>query len=79
MDVLMKRGYQSFARIDSGGQANVYKTTKNGQTYAIKVVHVENPNSAKLDEDLARELQIVRNLKHPNCIRIEELFRTKVY
>lgn len=77
MDVIMKRGYSSFQRIDSGGQANVYKSSKNNKVFAIKVVHVENPNSKKLDDDLKRELQIVRNLKHPNCIHVEELFRTR--
>lgn len=77
MDVLMKRGYESFVKLDSGGQANVYKSYKNNKLYAIKVVHVENPNNPKLDDDLKRELQIVRNLKHPNCIHVEELFRTK--
>lgn len=77
MDVLMRRGYESFVKLDSGGQANVYKSVKNNKLFAIKVVHVENPNNPKLDDDLKRELQIVRNLKHPNCIHVEELFRTK--
>ena len=76
MDVLKSRGYQTFERLDQGGQANVYKTSKNGEIYAIKVVKVDNPD-AQLDDDLKRELQIVRNLKHPNCIQVEEIFRTK--
>lgn len=76
-DALSHRGYSGFQRIDSGGQANVYKSVKNGRDYAIKVVHIEDPNSQKLDDDLKRELQIVNNLKHPNCIHIEELFRTR--
>ncbi|XP_017494670.1 PREDICTED: CBL-interacting serine/threonine-protein kinase 11-like [Rhagoletis zephyria] len=77
MDELLKRGYEQFVKIDAGGQANVYRTVKNGVVYAIKVVRVENPLCPKLDDDLKRELTIVRNLKHPNCIKIEELFRTR--
>ncbi|KAI2805308.1 hypothetical protein RDWZM_008613 [Blomia tropicalis] len=77
MDVFLKRGYTSFHKLDAGGQANVYHTTKDGQDYAIKVVHVEDPKNPKLDDDLKRELQIVRNLRHPNCIHVEELFRTR--
>ncbi|KAI2805296.1 hypothetical protein RDWZM_008611 [Blomia tropicalis] len=77
MDIFMSRGYIGFEKLDAGGQANVYKTSKNGQDYAIKVVHVEDPKNPKLDDDLKRELQIVRNLRHPNCIYVEELFRTR--
>lgn len=77
MEELMKRGYEKFIKIDAGGQANVYRTVKNGAVYAMKVVRVENPNAPKLDDDIRRELTIVRNLKHPNCIKIEELFRTR--
>ena len=77
MDIFLKRGYSGFQKLDAGGQGNVYRTMKDGKEFAIKVVHVEEPNSNKLDDDLKRELQIVRNLKHPNCIQVEELFRTK--
>lgn len=77
MEELTKRGYESFLRIDEGGQAKVYKSRRKDRTVAIKVVRVEDPNNPKLDEDLKRELQIVRNLRHPNCIKVEELFRTK--
>jgi serine kinase len=76
-DFLKKRGYGPFEALDSGGQANVYKTTKNKVIFAAKVIHVENPNNTKLEDDLKRELEIVTNLKHPNCIRVEDLFRTK--
>lgn len=80
MEALIKRGYQEFTRIDSGGQANVYRTTKNGRLFAIKVVAVEE-KAGNLEDDLKRELTITRSLRHPNCIRVEELFRsrTRVY
>ena len=76
MEVLRKRGYESLTHLDSGGQGNVYKTTKNKVIYAAKVVHIENVDKS-LDEDLQRELSIIRNVKHPNCIHVEDIFRTK--
>ena len=83
MDVLLKRGYTNLVKIDSGGQARVYKAehVPDGQIVAIKIVHVENPNNTKLDDDLKRELQIISNLQHPNCIKIHKLLRSqgKVY
>ena len=33
--------------------------------------------AGNLDDDLKRELSIARALRHPNCIRVEDLFRTK--
>ena len=75
---LQSRGYSEFVRIDSGGQANVYRTVKDGQTYAIKVVPVDDKtDSGKLDDDLKRELTIIHNLHHPNCINVNDIFRTK--
>jgi len=80
---LEERGYRGFQKIDSGGQANVYCTYKvdgeeGSRAFAIKVVHLgEATPPSNMDEDLKRELAIVRNLKHRNCIRIEELLRTK--
>ena len=47
------RFYQQLVKLDSGGQANVYRTRKGGEDYAIKVVRIENPNN-KLDDDLKR-------------------------
>ena len=35
--------------------------------------------AARLDDDLKRELAISRALRHPNCIHVEDLFRTRVY
>ncbi len=58
MDELLKRGYEQFVKIDAGGQANVYRTVKNGVVYAIKVVRVENPLCPKLDDDL----KVVQNV-----------------
>lgn len=76
LEVLSRRGYESFVKLDSGGQANVYKTLKQDKMYAIKVVKTGN-DTGKLDEDLKREITIISNLKHPNCIRVFDLFRTK--
>src|SRR3978361_349744 len=76
LDILRKRGYQNLIPLDSGGQGNVYKTVKNKITYAVKVVHVDDLDKS-LDEDLQRELTIIKNVKHPNCIRVEDTFRTK--
>ena len=77
MDVLIKRGYTGFERIDYGGQANVYKTIKEGKKHAIKVVAVPLEDQAKLDDDLRRELTILSSIKHPNCIKVDDLFRSK--
>lgn len=76
MDNLTKRGYSGFIRVDSGGQGNVYKSFKNGKTYAIKVVRIEESDQAKLDDDIRRELNITNSIRHPNCMHVEELFRT---
>ncbi|KAJ6217788.1 hypothetical protein RDWZM_008945 [Blomia tropicalis] len=76
MEILVKRGYTEFNRIDSGGQGNVYRTTKDGHVYAIKVIPVID-RDAQLDNDLKRELSISKSLHHPNCIQIKDLFRTK--
>lgn len=76
MEILKKRGYSEFIRLDSGGQGNVYKTSKNKVLYAAKVVHIEGIDK-KLDDDLQRELTIIKNVKHPNCIQVQDIFRTK--
>lgn len=83
MDVLLKRGFTNLVKIDSGGQARVYKAehVPDGKLVAIKIIHVENPNNTKLDDDLKRELQIISNVQHPNCIKVHKLLRSqgKVY
>ena len=78
MDHLEKRGYRDFVRIDSGGQANVYSTNKDGRRLAVKVVKVDLKENepAELDEDLKRELYIIQGLRHPNTMQVEECFRT---
>ena len=77
-DRLIKRGYSDFIPFDSGGQANLYKTFKDGRTYAIKVSKVKSTNeSHALDKNQRLELQIIDSLRHPNCIRVREMFRTK--
>ncbi|KAI2797896.1 hypothetical protein RDWZM_007547 [Blomia tropicalis] len=79
MEILIERGYVDFIRLDSGGQANVYKTMKDGKQYAIKVVQVDlNKPQAKLDKDLKRELTIMHGLRHPNCMAVVDLFRTRI-
>lgn len=77
MEQLLRRGYESFTQIDTSGQSRLYKTLKNGHIYAIKVVAVINPETRKVDSDLARELSIVKHLRHPNLLRVEEMFRTR--
>ncbi|KAH9398129.1 hypothetical protein TYRP_019135 [Tyrophagus putrescentiae] len=77
MDVIIKRGYTGFERVGAGGQANVYRTMKDGKEYAIKVVPVQPEDQAKLDEDLRRELSILGGIKHPNCMKVVDLFRSK--
>lgn len=73
-EILKKRGYSNFVKLDSGGQGNVYKTWKNKILFAAKVVHIEDEDN---EEELKRELAIIKNVKHPNIIRVEDLFRTK--
>ncbi|XP_054155551.1 testis-specific serine/threonine-protein kinase 1-like [Oppia nitens] len=78
LKVLSKRGYKNFAKLDSGGQGNVYKTSKNDIQYACKVIKVDNQTKdGKMDDDSKREISILKNLKHCNCITIVDLFRTK--
>lgn len=77
MDVIIKRGYTGFERVDAGGQANVYATMKDGKKFAIKVVPVPPEDQTKLDDDLRRELMILSGIHHPNCIKVMDLFRSK--
>ena len=77
MDVIIKRGYTGFERVGAGGQANVYRTMKDGKEYAIKVVPVQPEDQKKLDDDLRRELSILGGIKHPNCMKVVDLFRSK--
>ena len=76
LNVLSKRGYYNILKLDSGGQANVYKITKQNRLLACKVVRVGG-RDGRLEDDLKRELTITRNSKQPNIIRILDLFRTK--
>ncbi|XP_054160341.1 testis-specific serine/threonine-protein kinase 1-like [Oppia nitens] len=79
MDILRRRGFTKFDPLDSGGQGNVYKTMKGKTVYAVKVVHIDDKdrNNHQLEEDLKRELAIIKNVRHVNCIRVEDLFRTQ--
>jgi len=91
MEILLSRGYTEFVRLDAGGQGNVYRTMKGGKLYAVKVVRIEHsrsqsspsiksqaqPQAPTVEVDLRRELEITPQLRHPNCIRVLEMFRTR--
>lgn len=80
MEQLSKRGISGMTPLDSGGQGNVYRALYNGKLCAVKVTPIKLKNAdddRKLDVELQRELQISSRLRHPSCMAVWDIFRTK--
>ncbi|EFJ28510.1 hypothetical protein SELMODRAFT_451492 [Selaginella moellendorffii] len=76
------RRADSFEKLDKIGQgtySNVYKARDldNGQIVALKKVRFDNlePESVKF---MAREIQVLRRLNHPNVIKLEGLVTSRM-
>lgn len=62
----LKSSYSECIRIGKGGQKTVYKATKNGSVYALKII--ANPSDARIKQ----EIKILSNLQCPNIPHVYE-------
>jgi len=63
-----------------GATAKVYKCTRGGQVFAVKIVDFTKiqlqPNYEDLLQKLSRETQILSNLQHPRIVSLYDFHRT---
>lgn len=74
----MKDNYQFIETIGQGafGQVNLVKSLKNGQIYAMKhIIRKDLPDSELFV--LKNEIEILKELTHPNLVSIYEYYITK--
>lgn len=68
--------YNILSRLGSGSYAEVFKAVhiKTGEVVAVKVISKEKLGSQKLQENLDREISIMKNFTHPNVVRLLDNF-----
>ncbi|XP_043704442.1 CBL-interacting protein kinase 18-like [Telopea speciosissima] len=76
--VLMKR-YELGRLLGQGTFAKVYhaRSLKTGQSVAIKVIDKERILKVGLDEQIKREISVMRLVKHPNIVQLYEVMASK--
>lgn len=76
--LLMER-YEVGKLLGQGNFAKVYqaKDIKNGQTVAIKVIDKEKTLKAGLNEQIKREISVMKLVSHPNVLQLYEVMATK--
>jgi len=82
--VMMKQGglskdYDVGEKIGTGAYGEIYKCVhKESQTSrAVKVV--QKSSSKKENEDVMKEFKIIKELDHPNLLKVYELFEDETY
>ncbi|XP_043707461.1 CBL-interacting protein kinase 18-like [Telopea speciosissima] len=76
--VLMKR-YEIGRLLGQGTFAKVYhaRSLETGQSVAIKVIDKERILKVGLDEQIKREISVMRLVKHPNIVQLYEVMASK--
>ncbi|GAB4832037.1 CBL-interacting protein kinase 18 [Ancistrocladus abbreviatus] len=76
--LLMKR-YELERLLGQGNFAKVYqaKDIKSGQSVAIKIIDKEKVFKPVLDEQIKREISIMRLVRHPNIVHLYEVMASK--
>ncbi|MBM3465865.1 MAG: serine/threonine protein kinase, partial [Armatimonadetes bacterium] len=62
-------GYRVAERIGAGGMATVYRATRDGQEFALKMVHPELSCDEEFRRRLQREFKVCSTLRHPAIVR----------
>jgi serine/threonine protein kinase len=73
--------YQFIKNLGEGGYGKVIKAShkKTGMIRAIKFIPKNNLKFGYTDEDIFREIEILRNLQHPNIIKLYEFYSDNEY
>ncbi|GAB4827682.1 CBL-interacting protein kinase 18 [Ancistrocladus abbreviatus] len=76
--LLMKR-YELGRLLGQGNFAKVYhaKDIKSGLSVAIKIIDKEKVLKPGLDEQIKREISVMRLVRHPNIVRLYEVMASK--
>lgn len=74
----LKSKYKMGAQIGEGAYSKVFVATSNetGQKVAVKVVN-KQPDKPKQDDNLRKEVEILRSLDHPNIVGCLDFFEDK--
>lgn len=64
-------GYEKVRQIGAGGFGAVYlaKRRSDGMVVALKVMLAKQPVTEKAQQAFLREISVIRELDHPNCVR----------
>lgn len=74
VDLLKKKGYTIGNALNSGSFSIVCKADKSGQAVAVKIIDLNKTSIEVKKRFLPRELYTMNKLKHPNIIKIFDIF-----
>ncbi|GMH05038.1 hypothetical protein Nepgr_006878 [Nepenthes gracilis] len=77
-NILLQR-YELGRLLGKGNLAKVYYAVdiKSGQSVAIKVIEKEKVLKAGLDEQIKRQISVMKLVRHPNIVMLYEVMATK--
>jgi len=65
-------GYELLERIGVGGMGTVYRAAREGQFYAVKVMHPQFAADPVNRKRFGREVEVYRELRHRNILRLDD-------
>jgi len=75
-DLLERRGYKVSKFLGEGGGAEVFSATHYEQLCAVKVI-VMSRTGDPLQPEILREMLILKEVSHPNVVRLFDIYRCK--
>ena len=73
--VAFKKRYETLERLGAGSYAEVFKCRRcsDGELFAVKIVN-KKKTTTKLVGDLLGEVAVMKEIDHPNCLKLVETF-----
>ena len=77
--VFDRKGYEVLDKISQGASGKVYKARKTrvGSMTAVKVMDTSKMPQKFVDEFLPREIDMLQRIKHPNVLKVHDIFRAR--
>jgi 5'-AMP-activated protein kinase catalytic alpha subunit len=71
------QGYTLHEILGKGSFGQVFKATKSGKVFAIKMIDKPLIRKKNLQKYVNNEVKVMRELKNPNTVRLYEAFEDK--